>query len=337
MPGGNEDTSMSIQSHSDDNGCIVLLPPTTSFSTKGSKFSRGESIFSAQRGNAKSIMENSNEESHNRVDSMGPSGVPQKDLHPVNPYYENFHSKLVTRQVRHLLYEIGSDGTAVLREFSTRELCTYINECVDHSVNDPPPVDKGSNSTVAYQEAANGTEFDEMASPTASTSSYPSSSRQSGGGVSDVMGWKKNNKCSSVPRKTRVMSLGSYTNSFHLRHRDLRILFTENHSSEPCVAVRRGVVLVHMESIRAIVLWNKVFLIVDDGADSVLGRVEEQMSGNSSYDSLPDFELRAYETIMNVSMSHLMYEVKCLGTYCHWLWYDAIIIISWTVGLLRSM
>ncbi len=319
--GGNQSILTSSRSFAEENGKVGLLPRKTSLALKRSKFSQ-DTTFSARQDsvqtNGEKLHEGSDEDySRPPCDDSVRSDMPHNRLRCTTSRYENFHSKLVTRQVRHLLYEICSDGTSVLRELSTRELCAYINECVDGHIGgniDAPLVDRGiSKAAAVSEEAANGAALDEITSPTASTSSYPSYSRQSGGG--ELVGWKKNNNSSYTPKTAHVMSLGAYTSSFHLRHRDLRILFTENHSSEPCVAVRRGVVLIHMESIRAIVLWNRIFLIVDDGADSILSQVEEQMAVISTYECSPDFELRAYETIMNVSMSNLLFEVKSIGTY----------------------
>ncbi len=224
--------------------------------------------------------------------------------------YENFHSKLVTRQVRHMLYEICNDGTVTLRELSSRELCSYINECVSASVDGTVP---DLQVVAVDNDAAAVGETTITPTPALSPTSYRSQQKSFHGLVGRKNINSQHPAASSFQYSKSSTGIPIYKSSFKLHHRDLRLLLTENHSSEPCVAVRHGAVLIHMESIKAIVLRNRIFLVVDDGADSLLSEVEQQMAVISSYERSPDFELRAYEAILDMSMSHLMSEIKHIG------------------------
>ncbi len=225
--------------------------------------------------------------------------------------FENFHSKLVTKQMRHMLYEICCDGQATLLEMSSRELCSYVNECGDVRVQEGVAVvDTGAE---AIGEAL------ESRSPAVNPMSRHSQSVSSRGKLLDLSG--NTSKLSPPPKnqigigtsQNSINKSSVYKGSLKLHHRDLRLLLTENHSSEPFVAVRYGVVLIHMESIKAIVLKDRIFLVVDDGADSILSEVERKLAVISLYQRSPDFELRAYETLMDIATSHLVAEVKSLG------------------------
>ena len=97
-----------------------------------------------------------------------------------------------------------------------------------------------------------------------------------------------------------------------LQIRDLRQLFSTNSASEPTIAVRRHVVLFNFETIRAVVLADRLILLVPNGADRELRDIEREL--NSEHEEPVDFELRAYETLLNVSSLSLARELKNIGT-----------------------
>ncbi len=310
---GDRDTSnlsiLSSESRIEEFRGVELLNKNPWVSPKRKKSISHDMEFSPSQGNvdAKGGMTRKGSSKYNR-DLLYDIHDPTLSTTP--SHYKNFHSKLVTKQVRHMLYEICNDGTVTLRELSSRELCSYINECVDARV-DRTVAER--EVAVADNDAAAIGETTITPIPALSPTSYRSRQQS----FHELVGWKDNNGQHSAATNYQIRKpspgIPIYKSSFKLHHRDLRVLLTENHSSEPCVAVRHGVVLIHMESIRAIVLRNRIFLVVDDGADSILSEVERQMAVISLYERSPDFELRAYESIMDISMSHLMVEVKHIG------------------------
>lgn len=74
---------------------------------------------------------------------------------------------------------------------------------------------------------------------------------------------------------------GNYYVVHGLRLRDLRRLdFKFNPVDEPSVLVRRHIVLLLLDDIRALVMADRLILIVPDGADSLLQTLEQHMEGN---------------------------------------------------------
>ncbi len=311
--------SRSYRSYPNENTDVVRIPPPCMVTPTPRRSFDGDNSFSPPRqGSVHQINDwKTSKDGTEECSGDSPFGVsPLGKVYDVHSRYKNFHSKLVTKQTRHLIYEICSDGSVTLLELSTRELCSYIHECLDadhHVEGDGGATNTVSKDTVNNAAAAAAAAVTSVISP---PESYPTSVGHPSG---ELVGWRnKFQDCrSSSANKRSAMSFASLKNSFNLLHRDLRMLFTGNYSSEPCVAVRRGVVIMHMESIKAIVLRNRLLLIVAQGADSVLNDIEQQMAVISSYDYSPDFEFRAYEAILDISMSHLNLEVKCLGRYIY--------------------
>jgi len=63
-----------------------------------------------------------------------------------------------------------------------------------------------------------------------------------------------------------------------LQHRDLRRLdFHYNAEEEPIVIVRRHAVLIAFDPLRAIIMADRMIIIVPPGADSILNTLQEQM------------------------------------------------------------
>ena len=63
-----------------------------------------------------------------------------------------------------------------------------------------------------------------------------------------------------------------------LQHRDLRRLdFHYNAEEEPIVIVRRHAVLIAFDPLRAIIMADRIIIIVPPGADSILNTLQEQM------------------------------------------------------------
>jgi len=112
-------------------------------------------------------------------------------------------------------------------------------------------------------------------------------------------------------REGETCSKPRLSNSLRLRGRDFRHLEESLRStiSDPGILIRRHLVLISMDPMRAIVTSNKIFLVIPDGADNVLYILEQSLhtwerdtsdkesdNGYESFSKVP-FELRAYEAI----------------------------------------
>lgn len=178
------------------------------------------------------------------------------------------------------LYEIRDNGEATMLNMSIRELYNYICKLV-HRYQSPHSPDQNGVKDVSF-----------LWSPQVSLP----------GGT--LM------KESSSKRATSPMNLRRSANQNQLHHRDLRQLFSTNAASEPVIAVRKHVVLVNLEALRSIVLVDRILLLVDIGADQILMTVERELAAEK--DEVAEFELRAYETMLKISLNDLAKEVKTI-------------------------
>eukprot|EP00523_Entomoneis_sp_CCMP467_P007701 CAMPEP_0168732158 /NCGR_PEP_ID=MMETSP0724-20121128/7631_1 /TAXON_ID=265536 /ORGANISM="Amphiprora sp., Strain CCMP467" /LENGTH=695 /DNA_ID=CAMNT_0008779177 /DNA_START=1965 /DNA_END=4052 /DNA_ORIENTATION=+ len=125
-----------------------------------------------------------------------------------------------------------------------------------------------------------------LASPTPSTKSYdrptpaPSRLRQRSKSVSvNVMQSTMSSSSSSTPQEeiTYRERLGGY-----LHPRDMRRLVTPfSASNEPEIIVRRHVMLLNFDPLRAIILRDRLLILIPDGADSMLVDLERRVRGGS--------------------------------------------------------
>lgn len=100
----------------------------------------------------------------------------------------------------------------------------------------------------------------------------------------------------------------------NLQQRDLRRLdFAHNVCEEPILIVRKHAVLIALDPLRAIIMSDRIILIVPDGADTLIQLLQEHMkawiadsnqsngNGSSSSNSIDEyvpFEIHAYEAII---------------------------------------
>ena len=84
-----------------------------------------------------------------------------------------------------------------------------------------------------------------------------------------------------------------------LRLRDLRRLdYQFNPNEEKSVLVRRHAVLFAMDPLRAVVMANRLILIVPDGADSLITILDQYMKEWNGEDKKIAFEAHAYEALL---------------------------------------
>jgi hypothetical protein len=206
----------------------------------------------------------------------------------------SFKTKLKKAQRRDLMYELRADGSSEWREMSVREIYDYVQACVVPISALTPPWDrkhlKSQSSAISEQSS----------SPVVSATSTPMA----------VENHKRPSQISSAQQKSDNNGHSRHT---HLHARDLRQLFSANSASEPAIAVRRHVVLFNFETIRAIVLVDRMILLVPMGADSELRDIERELT--TEHDEIPEFEIRAYEALLSVSSISLARELKVIGKY----------------------
>lgn len=197
------------------------------------------------------------------------------------------------------MYELRADGTSEWHELSLRELLKYIRACVqplsaltpewhtrrDRLLADTPRESPGS-------------------TPRESPGSTPKPSAANSKRLGSLIVVANSQKTDSG--KLRRM----HVHHSHLHTRDLRQLFSANSASEPAIAVRWHVVLFNFETIRAIVLVDRLILLVSSGAGSELQDIEREL--NTEHEEVLEFETRAYETLLHVSSLSLVRELKFL-------------------------
>ena len=114
-----------------------------------------------------------------------------------------------------------------------------------------------------------------------------------------------------MKRRTSGEQMRAPSSLAWLHPRDLRKLDSSySASNEPSIIVRRNVILLNFDPLRAIVLHDRLLLLVPDGADSVLLEIEhrleefckagsESMPSALDHDEKTPFELNAIESILS--------------------------------------
>jgi magnesium transporter len=83
-----------------------------------------------------------------------------------------------------------------------------------------------------------------------------------------------------------------------LKLRDLRRLdFNFNPNEEKSFLVRRHIVLFAMDPLRAVIMWNKVILLVPQGADSILHRLSNNLNVDK-FEKQTAFEMHAIDALL---------------------------------------
>ncbi|CAM9806502.1 unnamed protein product [Choristocarpus tenellus] len=90
----------------------------------------------------------------------------------------------------------------------------------------------------------------------------------------------------------------------------MRQLFASQAVGEPSINVRRNAVLFNLESLKGIILADRLVLVVGDGADSILQDVRKAVL--ESVEDVDEFELKALEALLAVSSRRLEREVKAV-------------------------
>jgi hypothetical protein len=106
-----------------------------------------------------------------------------------------------------------------------------------------------------------------------------------------------------------------------LRARDIRRLLIDLLEGDPELLVRKHSILVKLPPLTAIVMHDRCFVFIPDGADSLLGVLRknlssapeaEQQDGEITHDFLP-FELKAIEAILVTVVTEIRKDFKDLS------------------------
>lgn len=200
------------------------------------------------------------------------------------------------------MYELRSDGTSERREMSLREVFRYVAACVQPLSALTPEWHARRDRLLAD-------------TPSESPGSTPKPSVANGKRLGSLIARDNNNTTNNRQTNSGKLRRVQVRHS-HLHTRDLRQLFSANSASEPAIAVRRHVVLFNFEAIRAIVLVDRLILLVPSGAGSELRDIEREL--NTEHEEVLEFEMRAYEALLNVSSLSLARELKLLGENVTW-------------------
>lgn len=85
-----------------------------------------------------------------------------------------------------------------------------------------------------------------------------------------------------------------------LRARDMRILDTSfSCSHDPSIVVRRHSILVNLPPIKSLIIFDKCYIVVPNGADSILAPLMEKLQHKSSQEThgFESFDLKSIEAI----------------------------------------
>ena len=121
--------------------------------------------------------------------------------------------------------------------------------------------------------------------------------------------------CARRTTSSTIEQIGTYSEQEEeytdLQMRDLRQLMESTALDEPEITVRRHVVLFNCETIKAIVLVDRMLLFAASYGDAQLRDIEHELS--LEHDEIPEFEIRAYEALLKVSLHALARELKAVG------------------------
>ncbi|CAM9877879.1 unnamed protein product [Ectocarpus sp. 13 AM-2016] len=203
-----------------------------------------------------------------------------------------------------MLYELREDGTYEMKEMSVREVFNYVQEIVAPYALGLGASPRGNAANYVQQQQQQ--QQQRQTSAPLSTTSTPSRNPRD---VTDGRGYGSVGDSGGSGRMRRTASVaGVQMSSLNLHLRDMRQLFSSQSKSEPAISVRRNCVLVNFETLRGIVLVDRILLVVDPGADSILMEVRKALS--QSHDDVYEFELKAVEALLSVSSKRLEREVR---------------------------
>lgn len=181
-----------------------------------------------------------------------------------------------------LVLELHQNGNRQYFTWSVRALYKHVLKCITQTTTNAQDVGQDDKKETNSNNANNSTLGDALVTPLplgimASSKKQPKRSRAPS--VGDVP--RAASQTTERAHPTYRERLGGY-----LHPRDMRRLVTPfSASNEPELMVRRHVMLLNFDPLRAIVLRDRLLVIVPDGADSVLVQLETRLRGGDSMHS----------------------------------------------------
>lgn len=168
-----------------------------------------------------------------------------------------------------LIFELHKDGSSRYINLSVRRLYRHVLAVITSA--------KAHDMTSAELDAVKGET--NYADPKSPKSSIPPITRKRAVSIGAPPLLKANEEDNN--NVTYRERLGGY-----LHPRDMRRLVTPfSASNEPALLVRRHVMLLNFDPLRAIILRDRLIVLVPDGADSILAKLENRVRGTPEVDS----------------------------------------------------
>lgn len=207
-----------------------------------------------------------------------------------------------------LVFELHKDGSRAYREMSVRKLYNYVLEAIttrpegSNTVVDVPAkmIPRRATATVIGNAPMGLHDLADKMNPIFSSKSESridiNAETTNNGIEGEHTGGFPEGQAENIPplpkQKTRKKQKGknregnvTYRERLggYLHPRDMRRLVTPfSASNEPEVMVRRHVILLNCDPLRAIVLRDRLLVLVPDGADSILEKISKRVRGGAA-------------------------------------------------------
>ncbi|CAM9500048.1 unnamed protein product [Phaeothamnion confervicola] len=223
---------------------------------------------------------------------------------------EPLRKHLMAKQPKEFIYELREDGFSEFRDTTIRDLYDYIQKCIEPYAHMMSMTQRRmSMGSASSSHGAGGSAGGVVVARGGS-----GGGGNSGGSAGDGVSGTDRIVAGRPVKMLRQPSAGAFLSSLYLHNRDLRKMFSVTSSAEPSIQVRRNVILMNFEVLRAIVLVDRVIILVTAGADSILTEFKKAMiefeREHYASSELVEFEMRAMEAVMSVSAKWLEQEVK---------------------------
>lgn len=228
--------------------------------------------------------------------SVDETSVPRRfsakeiDVNLINKSLANVNNFSARRQNEKqstiIMYEITSDGESDYKEMTLRELLNYVNKeaaTIDEAAEMKEKLKESERQSLINKKLSLGNLFDsqtedyspfDQSTPNASfVQNVSNGPPPAGVKISRVT-------CSPLPEFSSDDQPANFSAVSELRLRDLRRLdYQFNPNEEKSVLIRRHAVLFAMDPMRAVVMTNRLILIVPSGADSLISILDKYMKG----------------------------------------------------------
>jgi hypothetical protein len=211
------------------------------------------------------------------------------DVNLINKSLANVNNFSVRRQNEKqstiIMYEITSEGESDYKEMTLRELLNYVNKeaaTIDEAAEMKEKFRESERQNFVNKKVSLANVFDSQTEdyspfdPSTPNSSFV----QNVNGLPPAGVKVSRSTYSPVPESSTDDQPANFSAVSELRLRDLRRLdYQFNPNEEKSVLIRRHAVLFAMDPMRAVVMTNRLILIVPSGADSLISILDKYMKG----------------------------------------------------------